>query len=162
MHADVRDGRGREVLLQRLPLPAVVERHEEAELGAGVSRPSRSDPRGRRAWGDRWECRCRRRSASPGRAVVVGLVDVRLQVVVAQEAIHRDVRRALAMRRGLDVLDAPDRRQVLRRTSSTSCRCRATRGLDRRSRRPRARRARASTRPSRRSTSRLPRPSRRA
>ena len=116
MHAQVRDGRGRKVLLQRLPLPAVLERHEEAELGASVEqalalRILADDARGVIV-GNAVHAIGQLR---PGRAVVIGLVDVRLQIVVAQEAIHRDVRRPLAMRRRLDVLDAPARRQVLRR-----------------------------------------------
>ena len=36
---DVRDGGGRQVELQRLPVPAIVERHAHPELGAGVEQP---------------------------------------------------------------------------------------------------------------------------
>ena len=47
-------------------------------------------------------------------AVVVGLIDVRL-VVAEQVAIDREVRRALPVRRRLDVLHAAAGRQILRR-----------------------------------------------
>ena len=100
----------RQVQLERLPVRAVVERDEHAELGAGVQqalaiRILTHDAR-----------RPVRRNAvlavgqpRPGLAVVVGAVDVRL-VVAEQVTVRREVRRSLAMRRGLDELHASARR----------------------------------------------------
>ena len=116
VHADVGHRRRRQVLLERLPVAAVVERHEHAELGAGVEqallrRVLPHDAR-RMVGGDAVAAV---RQARPRGAVVGGGVDVRLQVVLAQEAVDRDVGRALSMRRVFDGLHATAGRKIGRR-----------------------------------------------
>ncbi len=116
MHADVRDRGRREVLLQRLPPRAVVEREEHAELGAGVeqARTLRILANHSRRMIHR-DAVVPARQLRPGRTVIVGPIDVGLQVVFAQIPVDGDVRRALPQMRRVDVLDAAAGREIGRR-----------------------------------------------
>ena len=114
VHADIGDRRRRQVLLQRVPASAVVERNEESEFCPGVEQAG-----SRRILADntrrviRWNPVAAGGQPGPGRTIVLGAIDVGPQIVLAQETIDGYVGRALSNRRGLDVLDAPARRQIL-------------------------------------------------
>ena len=112
---EVGDRRRRQILLQRLPVLALVERHVRALQRAGVEqsfllgilahdvhRLIRRDAV--RAVGQQ----------RPVRAVVVRHVEVRLEVVQVHP-VHGDVRGSLAVRRILDRVHAPAGRQPRRR-----------------------------------------------
>ena len=107
VHLDVGDRRGREVLLQRLPVAAAVERDEEAKLGAGVEQAGLS-----RVLADDARRVIDRQTVlavgeqRPGVAVVVGAIDVRLEVVLTHETVAGNVGTALHVRRVFDGLDA--------------------------------------------------------
>ena len=107
MHLDVGHRCRRQVLLQRLPVLAGVERHEEAELGAGIEEAGLlgilADDAGRVIAGDAVLAVGQQR---PGLAVVVGAIDVRLEVVLAHVPVGREISAALHERRVLDGLDA--------------------------------------------------------
>ena len=104
-----------QIELERLPVPAVVERDVHAELGAGVEQPLAvrvlAHHARRRVGGD---AVLAVGQALPRLAVVVGPVDVR-RVVAEQVPVDGVVRRARAVRRHVDERDAPALGQVLRR-----------------------------------------------
>ena len=112
LDGDVVDRRVRQVLPQRLPFRAVVERNVDAVLGAQIQQLRLLDVLANRARevgradavGDR----------RPGLAVIVGPEDVRLEVVLLI-AIRGDISGAGAERRRLNQADAREVAERLRR-----------------------------------------------
>src|SRR5439155_15064034 len=110
LQLDVMHGRVGQVLPERLPRAAVVERYVDTMLGAEIEQACSlrifADGAGEIARCDAGD------DLRPRRAVVVGLVDVGGKVVVLV-AVRRHVRASGTMRRGFDEADAGEIRQVL-------------------------------------------------
>ena len=125
MNLDVGDRRHRQVLLQRLEIPAGIERHEHAELRSRIQQSRHLRILPNHAGGE-----VNRQSVAsigqqgPRLAVVVRAIDVGLEVVLAQEPIGRDVGAAALMRRVLDGLnpraDQARRRHALPRLAAVA------------------------------------------
>ena len=110
-HHQVVNRRSRQVELQRAPVCAVIERNEHTSLGAGIKQPAFlgvfADCTYKRVlWNAAYDSR-------PALAVVVGLIDVRTQVVILV-AVNRQVGSSGIVRRGVDEADTAPFRQILR------------------------------------------------